>query len=226
MDLRNSYQYSNLQSQNWTESCQEVQKKIINSNPNLVSQKWWHLNPSIYWNLANLNPNLSRLRVHLWSFSCIGHVKDKEAYFFCCDRKARAASAQSFILWQQATTEITRRDHSIIACSRHICLCDTHHAHSVRDESHFQRNANWEVATTSSPFCNEPYRSHILFVKVAPGTPSHPGHSTTLLQLESPNAKRETSHWGGNLHAHPVRGESYIQLSANQEVTTLAAMMG
>jgi len=30
----------------------------------------------------------------------------------CYDRKARTASAQSFTLWQQATIEITRRDHS------------------------------------------------------------------------------------------------------------------
>jgi len=37
----------------------------------------------------------------------------------CCDRKYRAARAQSFAPWQEATTEITRRDHSIIACSRH-----------------------------------------------------------------------------------------------------------
>jgi len=29
----------------------------------------------------------------------------------CCGRKARAASAQSFALWQQATIEFTRRDH-------------------------------------------------------------------------------------------------------------------
>jgi len=38
----------------------------------------------------------------------------------CCDRKARAACAQSFTLWQQTIIEITRRDHSIIACSRQI----------------------------------------------------------------------------------------------------------
>jgi len=38
---------------------------------------------------------------------------------FCCDWKSRVACAQSFALWQQATIEITRRDHSI-ACSRHI----------------------------------------------------------------------------------------------------------
>jgi len=40
----------------------------------------------------------------------------------CCDRKARAASAQSFTLWQQATIEIMRRNQSIIACSRHIYM--------------------------------------------------------------------------------------------------------
>ena len=37
-----------------------------------------------------------------------------------CDRKSRAACAQSFGLWQQATIEVTCHDHSIIACSRHI----------------------------------------------------------------------------------------------------------
>jgi len=31
---------------------------------------------------------------------------------YCCDRKARAACAQSFTLWQQATIETTRQDHS------------------------------------------------------------------------------------------------------------------
>jgi len=43
-------------------------------------------------------------------------------------------------------------------------------AHPVRVESHIQPNANGEVATTSPPFCNEPHRSHVLFVKSAPGT--------------------------------------------------------
>jgi len=37
----------------------------------------------------------------------------------CCDRKAWAACVQSFALWQQATIQFTR-DHSIVACSRHI----------------------------------------------------------------------------------------------------------
>jgi len=48
-----------------------------------------------------------------------GHFLYQKTYCFCCDRKARTASAQSFTLWQQATIEITRRDHSINACSRH-----------------------------------------------------------------------------------------------------------
>jgi len=48
---------------------------------------------------------------------------------FCCDRKARAASAQSFTLWQQATIEITCHDHSIIACSHHIYIWVLFFAH-------------------------------------------------------------------------------------------------
>jgi len=40
----------------------------------------------------------------------------------CCDRKSRTAYAQSFAPRQQATIEITRRDHSIIACSRHVYM--------------------------------------------------------------------------------------------------------
>jgi len=47
---------------------------------------------------------------------------------------------------------------------------DVLRAHPVCGESHIQRNANREVATTSPPFHNEPHRSHILFVMDAPGT--------------------------------------------------------
>jgi len=43
--------------------------------------------------------------------------------------KARAACAQSFALWQQATIEITRRDHSVIACSRHTYIWVLSFAH-------------------------------------------------------------------------------------------------
>jgi len=36
-------------------------------------------------------------------------------HHFVAIGKARAACEQSFALWQQATVDITRRDHSIIA---------------------------------------------------------------------------------------------------------------
>jgi len=91
----------------------------------------------------------------------------------CCDRKSRAAYAQSFALWQQATIEFTCRDHSpptlVImfnrshvnigrACtprSLYYCLFAPHtcifvlRAHPVRGESHNQRNTTGEVATMS-----------------------------------------------------------------------------
>ena len=57
------------------------------------------------------------------------------------------ACAQSFTLWQQATIEITRRDHSVIACSRHAYMGVVLRAHSVRGEPRIQRNASGEVAT-------------------------------------------------------------------------------
>jgi len=52
----------------------------------------------------------------------------------CCDRKARAASEKSFTLRQQAPLEITRRDRSVIACSRHVYMGVVLRAHSVRGE--------------------------------------------------------------------------------------------
>jgi len=79
----------------------------------------------------------------------------------CCDRKSRAACAQSFAPWQQATIEITRRDHSFIACSRHIHNGVILHAHPVRGESHNQCNTTGEVATpASSNIWNFLYRNH------------------------------------------------------------------
>jgi len=64
---------------------------------------------------------------------------------FCCDRKV-----QSFTLWQQLTIEITRRDHSIITCSCQTYVGVILRAHPVRGESHIQRKANREVATSPS----------------------------------------------------------------------------
>ena len=47
--------------------------------------------------------------------------------FYCCDRKARAAYAQSFALWQQATIEFTCHDHS----SRTLLLRSVVHIVSI-----------------------------------------------------------------------------------------------
>jgi len=50
-------------------------------------------------------------------------------YTVHCDRKSRVASAQSFTLWQQATIEMTRHNHSIVACLHLICTWVLFFAH-------------------------------------------------------------------------------------------------
>ena len=69
---------------------------------------------------------------------------------FCCGGKSRAASAQSFTMWQQVIIEIMRSNHSVIACSRHVYMGVILRAHPGRGESHVQRNTNGEVATVQS----------------------------------------------------------------------------
>jgi len=93
---------------------------------------------------------------------------------YCCDRKSRAAYAQSFALWQQATTEFTCYDYSprtvVVTFNRSqvnigrastprslfYCLFAPHiyifvlRAHPLHGESHNQRNTTGEVATLSS----------------------------------------------------------------------------
>ena len=91
---------------------------------------------------------------------------------FCCDRKPRAACAQSFASWQQATTEIMRRNLSYYCLLTPRTYIFVLHAHPVRGESHNQRNTTGEVATTSPPFYNEPHRSHVLCVKAELGKTS------------------------------------------------------
>jgi len=68
---------------------------------------------------------------------------------FCCDRKSWAACAQSFAPWQQATTEIMLAISLTIAWWRYIYNGVILHGHSVRGESHNQRNTTVEVATES-----------------------------------------------------------------------------
>jgi len=167
--------------------------------------------------------------------------KWKRSPWYCCDRKAPAASVQSFTLWQQATIEIMHRDHSIIACSCHIYMGVVRHAHSVRSKPHIQHNASGEVATTCPPFYNEPHQSHVLCVKVAPGTTFTFWSQHHFVAIEKPEQQvRKASHWqqateimrrdhsiiacschiymGVVLHAHSVRGEPHIQHNASIEV--------
>jgi len=60
---------SNLSSQNWTESCDKVQKKIINSKPNLFKQKLQHPIPSIYWNVARFKSKYMFISGHFHALS-------------------------------------------------------------------------------------------------------------------------------------------------------------
>jgi len=62
---------------------------------------------------------------------------------FCCE--ARVACTQTFTLWQQATIEIMRRNHSVVACLHHLYTGVVVYAHSVRGEPRIQCNANWTL---------------------------------------------------------------------------------
>jgi len=61
-----------------------------------------------------------------------------------CDWKGRAASAQSFTLWHQATISIPRRAHHVSTSLHHMGVVV--HEHPVGAESHIHHNADREVA--------------------------------------------------------------------------------
>jgi len=65
--------------------------------------------------------------------------------FYYCDRKSRAACAQSFAPWQQATIEITRRDHS---------RCHRWQAQSTVDQvhKHYERSLT-KITPLRSLYC-------------------------------------------------------------------------
>ena len=82
-------------------------------------------------NLCHFSTNIPAFFPLYWltggRYRCLQSSNDSDSHliylvfrWYCCDRKSRAAYAQSFALWQQATIEFTCHDHSIIACSRHI----------------------------------------------------------------------------------------------------------
>ena len=65
----------------------------------------------------------------------------------CCDRKSRAACAQSFAPRQQATIEIMRRNLSYYCLLAPRIYIFVLRAHPVRGESHNQDKTTGEVAT-------------------------------------------------------------------------------
>jgi len=64
--------------------------------------------------------------------------------------RSESPSSKCAKLHTVAASNSRDHDHSIIACSRHIYMGVVLRAHPVRGESHIQRNANREVATTLS----------------------------------------------------------------------------
>jgi len=124
----------------------------------------------------------------------------------CCDRQSRAAYAQSFALWQQATIEFTCHDHSsrtlllrsivdIVSITRDytprsLCYClFAPHICMVLFFTHIPFVVNHTInATPSERFQQHPLlfttnrTDRTFFVwRLNSARPSHPGHSTILL---------------------------------------------
>ena len=76
---------------------------------------------------------------------------------FCCNRKSRAACAQSFAKRQQATIEIMCRNLSYYCLLTPRVYIFVLRAHLIRGESHNQRNTTGEVAT--QPFFQQKLES-------------------------------------------------------------------
>jgi len=114
---------------------------------------------------------------------------EKKMYSCFCDRKFRAACAQRFAPWQQATIEITRRDHSIIACSRHIHIF-LFFAHIPFVVNHTTNATPTERLQQHPLFFTTNHTDRTFFVwRLNSARPPHPGHSTILLRSEIPSCK-------------------------------------
>jgi len=161
---------------------------------------------------------------------------------------SRATCAQSFAPQQQATIEITWRDHSVIACSRHmhIFLFFVHipfmvnHTINATPPERLQQHPLLVLFTMTNT-------NRRFFVwRLNSVRPPHPGHSTILLRSEILSgmcAKLRTVAASNNrdhptrslcyclfaphtscifiLWAHPVRGESHNQRNTTVEVARL-----
>ena len=90
-----------------------------------TSRSWWITQSTQHhWRGCNNIPSFLQRTAPIARSLCEGWTRHDLHILvtapFYCDRKSRAAYAQSFALWQQATIEFTCHDHSIIACSRQI----------------------------------------------------------------------------------------------------------
>ena len=90
-------------------------------------------------------------------------------------------------------------------------MCVVLNAHPVRSESHIQRNVNREVPTTIPPFYNEPQRSHVVFVKSAPGMTFTSWSQHHFVRSESPSGMCAKLHTvaARNNRDHPMKSISY-----------------
>ena len=143
---------------------------LLNTWPLYKWSKWFKLKEMTLWQWI-YHANVVWCNTYSWhvdNFLTVCEV------LYGCDRKDRATSAQSFTLQQQATTEVTRRDHSrlpliitfnrsplispeiirhahsIIVCSRHIYTGAILREHPVRGESRIQHDSDREVAKIQS----------------------------------------------------------------------------
>jgi len=82
-----------------------------------TSRSWWITQSTQHHRRGCNNiPSFSQPTAQIARFLCEGWTPNDLHILvtapFCCDRKSRAACAQSFTPWQQATIEFTCRDHS------------------------------------------------------------------------------------------------------------------
>jgi len=105
----------------------------------------------------------------------------------CCHRKSRAACAQSFALWQQATTEIMLAISLTIACSYYIYNGVILRAHPIRGESHSHRNTTRELQQHPLLFTTNRTDSTFFVWRLNLARPPNPGDSTILLRSQIPS---------------------------------------
>jgi len=121
--------------------------------PSCTSCSWWLTQSTQHhWRGCNNIPSFLQRTAPIARSLCVDWTRH-DLYIlvtapFRCDRTSRAAYAQSFALWQQATIEFTL-PWSLCYClfAPLICMVLFLHIHPVRGVSHNQRNTTGKVAT-------------------------------------------------------------------------------